>query len=130
MVDRCSVVVWRRLVALFYALVLVAWVESVFECEFLSVFFLEHLDSGELGLEKFGVSASNHLKRFFKTTVCAVSSVVEHYLDTVGVTGSNPVSRTTLKPLKQSGLHSRNKRETASPRPAENSRFLPFLGVF
>ena len=24
---------------------------------------------------------------------CAVSSVVEHYLDTVGVTGSNPVSR-------------------------------------
>jgi hypothetical protein len=24
----------------------------------------------------------------------AVSSVVEHYLDTVGVTGSNPVSRT------------------------------------
>jgi hypothetical protein len=25
---------------------------------------------------------------------CAVSSVVEHYLDTVGVTGSNPVSRT------------------------------------
>ena len=28
---------------------------------------------------------------------CAVSSVVEHYLDTVGVTGSNPVSRTILK---------------------------------
>ena len=27
---------------------------------------------------------------------CAVSSVVEHYLDTVGVTGSNPVSRTTF----------------------------------
>src|SRR5258707_13578110 len=26
----------------------------------------------------------------------AVSSVVEHYLDTVGVTGSNPVSRTKL----------------------------------
>gem|GEM_PF-2619004 len=26
----------------------------------------------------------------------AVSSVVEHYLDTVGVTGSNPVSRTML----------------------------------
>ena len=26
--------------------------------------------------------------------LCAVSSVVEHYLDTVGVTGSNPVSRT------------------------------------
>ena len=25
---------------------------------------------------------------------CAVSSVVEHYIDTVGVTGSNPVSRT------------------------------------
>jgi hypothetical protein len=25
----------------------------------------------------------------------AVSSVVEHYLDTVGVTGSNPVSRTS-----------------------------------
>src|SRR5258706_13649287 len=28
---------------------------------------------------------------------CAVSSVVEHYLDTVGVTGSNPVSRTSLR---------------------------------
>jgi hypothetical protein len=27
---------------------------------------------------------------------CAVSSVVEHYLDTVGVTGSNPVSRTII----------------------------------
>ena len=26
----------------------------------------------------------------------AVSSVVEHYLDTVGVTGSNPVSRTIV----------------------------------
>ena len=26
----------------------------------------------------------------------AVSSVVEHYLDTVGVTGSNPVSRTVI----------------------------------
>ena len=25
---------------------------------------------------------------------CAVSSAVEHHLDTVGVTGSNPVSRT------------------------------------
>ena len=30
---------------------------------------------------------------------CAVSSVVEHYLDTVGVTGSNPVSRTIFFPL-------------------------------
>jgi len=27
---------------------------------------------------------------------CAVSSVEEHYLDTVGVTGSSPVSRTIL----------------------------------
>ena len=33
-----------------------------------------------------------HLSLPFKN--CAVSSVVEHYLDTVGVTGSNPVSRT------------------------------------
>ena len=31
--------------------------------------------------------------------LCAVSSVVEHYLDTVGVTGSNPVSRTIPLPL-------------------------------
>ncbi len=30
---------------------------------------------------------------------CAVSSVVEHYLDTVGVTGSNPVSRTIFRLL-------------------------------
>ena len=28
---------------------------------------------------------------------CAVSSVVEHFLDTEGVTGSNPVSRTSLR---------------------------------
>ena len=34
-------------------------------------------------------SITSHLFR-------AVSSVVEHYLDTVGVTGSNPVSRTIL----------------------------------
>jgi hypothetical protein len=31
--------------------------------------------------------------------LCAVSSVVEHYLDTVGVTGSKPVSR-TIHPLR------------------------------
>src|SRR4029077_13395572 len=31
----------------------------------------------------------------------AVSSVVEHYLDTVGVTGSNPVSRTIFSPAVQ-----------------------------
>jgi hypothetical protein len=29
-----------------------------------------------------------------KKALCAVSSVVEHHIDTVGVTGSNPVSRT------------------------------------
>src|SRR5437016_8627153 len=28
--------------------------------------------------------------------LCAVSSVVEHYLDTVGVRGSNPLSRTRV----------------------------------
>ena len=33
----------------------------------------------------------------------AVSSVVEHYLDTVGVTGSNPVSR-TISPQTVSSL--------------------------
>src|SRR5207248_11226243 len=33
----------------------------------------------------------------------AVSSVVEHYLDTVGVTGSNPVSRTILYFFPQTG---------------------------
>jgi hypothetical protein len=30
---------------------------------------------------------------------CAVSSVVEHYLDTVGVRGSKPLSRTILPTL-------------------------------
>ena len=35
---------------------------------------------------------------------------VNRSLDTVGVTGSNPVSRTAVKPLKQSGLHSREVR--------------------
>ena len=35
----------------------------------------------------------------------AVSSVVEHYLDTVGVTGSNPVSRTISFPALQRLTH-------------------------
>ena len=35
----------------------------------------------------------------------AVSSVVEHYLDTVGVTGSNPVSRTILSSAVQRLVH-------------------------
>src|SRR5438552_12363410 len=35
----------------------------------------------------------------------AVSSVVEHYLDTVGVTGSNPVSRTIFSPVVQRLTH-------------------------
>jgi hypothetical protein len=34
----------------------------------------------------------------FTARECAVSSVVEHYLDTVGVTGSKPVSRTIFRP--------------------------------
>ena len=36
----------------------------------------------------------NACPQAFSSTGSAVSSVVEHYLDTVGVTGSNPVSRT------------------------------------
>ena len=32
---------------------------------------------------------------------CAVSSVVEHFLDTEGVTGSNPVSRTIPNRIKR-----------------------------
>lgn len=35
---------------------------------------------------------------------CAVSSGVEHHLDTVGVTGSNPVSRTILQFLTLTSL--------------------------
>ena len=35
-------------------------------------------------------------RRRITSTKGAVSSVVEHYLDTVGVTGSNPVSRTVM----------------------------------
>jgi hypothetical protein len=36
---------------------------------------------------------------------CAVSSVVEHFLDTEGVTGSNPVSRTIFNwPLLQPAI--------------------------
>ena len=46
-------------------------------------------------LAKAGKSAF-FLIRFGK---CAVSSVVEHYLDTVGVAGSNPASRTILPPF-------------------------------
>jgi hypothetical protein len=51
-------------------------------------------------------------------------------LDTVGVTGSNPVSRTTLKPLKLSGLHSGKARFLAFFKVLKNSHFLPFLRVF
>jgi hypothetical protein len=40
---------------------------------------------------------------------------VNRSLDTVGVTGSNPVSCTTSKPLKKSGLHSRKDPETGRP---------------
>ena len=36
---------------------------------------------------------------------CAVSSVVEHFLDTEGVRGSNPLSRTTFN---QTGYEGRN----------------------
>src|SRR5438874_13606612 len=44
----------------------------------------------------------------------AVSSVVEHYLDTVGVTGSNPVSRTITSPRLPEALamHDRSESET------------------
>ena len=51
-------------------------------------------------------------------------------LDTVGVTGSNLVSRTTLEPLKQSGLHSRKARFLALLKVLKKSHFLPFLPVF
>ncbi len=37
---------------------------------------------------------------YHETFVSAISSAVEHYLDTVGVTGSIPVSRTKGKTLK------------------------------
>src|SRR5450756_821278 len=39
----------------------------------------------------FGLPFCSRLQ--LSTSLCAVSSVVEHYLDTVGVTGSNPVPR-------------------------------------
>ena len=43
--------------------------------------------------------------------ICAVSSVVEHYIDTVGVTGSNPVSRTIFLTSQAPG-----EKSVASPR--------------
>src|SRR5664279_669604 len=55
---------------------------------------------------------------------CAVSSVVEHYLDTVGVTGSNPVSRTISEYLKSLGdvvANAGNKRK--KPERAGNKGF-------
>ncbi len=51
-------------------------------------------------------------------------------LDTVGVTGSNPVSRTTLRPLKRSGLRSRKVRFPPLLQVLKKSHFLPFLCVF
>ena len=50
--------------------------------------------SPEKGLARWGP-----INRFApRPTVRAVSSVVEHYIDTVGVTGSNPVSRSIPPP--------------------------------
>ncbi len=40
---------------------------------------------------------AGRLPLVFVRLTCAVSSVVEHFLDTEGVTGSNPVSRTIFR---------------------------------
>jgi hypothetical protein len=58
----------------------------------------------------------------------AVSSVVEHYLDTVGVTGSNPVSRTTPHSSRKNNLRIRTTyRSTRSSAVRENAP--KFTGV-
>ena len=53
-------------------------------------------DEKELPLAMKELISTSHSWRPF-AKICAVSSAVEHYTDTVGVTGSNPVSRTTSK---------------------------------
>src|ERR1019366_5920862 len=44
---------------------------------------------------------------------CAVSSVVEHFLDTEGVRGSNPLSRTILRTIKSQRNRSNSMRYCA-----------------
>ena len=58
---------------------------------------------------------NKHFQQSFKDN-CAVSSVVEHFLDTEGVTGSNPVSRTIFSPSR----HERD--ECFSKRKAQKHR--------
>ena len=55
---------------------------------------------------------------------------VNRSLDTVGVTGSNPVSRTTLKPLKQSGLRSRKAQFLALLEVLKKGLFCHFYPFF
>jgi hypothetical protein len=60
----------------------------------------QQLESGEVRDEKRGCSPFPlDLNNSPLSIRSAVSSVVEHYLDTVGVTGSNPVSRSPLADL-------------------------------
>ncbi|SRR5258706_4128358 len=56
----------------------------------------EHYPSRKSSDFRRKIMKDRHLERSFGIDG-AVSSVVEHYLDTVGVTGSNPVSRTILQ---------------------------------
>ena len=53
--------------------------------------------AGRMLLRCFKDDVHNTMRDGHRFPEGAVSSVVEHYLDTVGVTGSNPVSRTIFQ---------------------------------
>ena len=56
--------------------------------------FAAHADEQPMDVTKIKPLDCSLITRHLSLFLGAVSSVVEHYLDTVGVTGSNPVSRT------------------------------------
>jgi hypothetical protein len=60
--------------------------------------FAAHADEQPMATTKIKPLDCSLITRHLSLFLGAVSSVVEHYLDTVGVTGSNPVSRTTFFP--------------------------------
>ena len=55
---------------------------------------IQHLHRAKIAVQKLRLTVQPLFYTVPNPSFCAVSSVVEHYLDTVGVTGSNPVSRT------------------------------------
>ena len=66
-----------------------------------------------------GVYGTLRLRKRAENAGCAVSSVVEHFLDTEGVRGSNPLSRTILPKSHPSNHESYLQKSSPCCRPAQ-----------